>query len=329
MNFHVLFYFKEVKLLSLVSTKKITLDFYNKNIVTVNAKQNDSQSRQLNVACTDSGKKVRLEAKDETAFIRYTKNDGNKIFNHADILEDGTILIEFTEQMLAVVGKQEIEIVLISLGDMTQEELDDIYAIYEHGCTVISTMTFYLNVMPAMADVSVIASTEEYTSLSRALTTLTYLGQLQGTMDATEAAIMVAHDSINVANDATEQANAALEKANGATSVANDAFDEAYRLSEDMREKMNSGEWLSRTTDRGKPDGVASLDASGIIPLEQINAPRFIKNSLTYKSTGYALDASKGAELKTQLDKLPMIHYNDVVDDSIGVDGDVLLVPVS
>lgn len=313
--------------MSLTSTKKIVLDFYNKNIVTVNAKQNDSQSRYLNIACTDNSKKIFLDKMYAAAFVRYTKNDGNKVFNKADILEDGTILVELTEQMLAVVGKHEVEIVLTSLSDKTiNEPSEDINIFYENGCKIISTMTFYLNVMPIMADVSAITSTEEYTSLSNALTSLTYLSQVEGAVNTANSKAELADTAAKAANEAASEAekqinlvNTATASANNAATNASNAANTANNAAQACQNMINNKE-LARLED-------------GKIPSFQINynsLSSVVKNSLDQKTGGlFVLDAYQGYVLKSLVDAMPKIRYNNIVDDSIGNDGDILLVPIS
>lgn len=320
--------------MSLTSTKKIVLDFYNKNIVTVNAKQKDSKSRYLNIVCSDNSRKVYLDKMYAAAYIRYTKNDGNKIFNRVDILNDGTILVEFTEQMLAVVGKHEIEIVITSISDKTiSDPSEDLAIFYENGCTIISTMTFYLNVMPIMADVSEIVSTDEYTSLSRGLTSLTYLTQVEG-------AVITANEKAVFATEAAELANKEAASANDAAEYAIEKADALNAISERAEKAaINCENMLSKpvvySKEKGMIGGVAPLNNVGTIAADYIdeNSLNNIRvNNLTTQSAGsYVLDAYQGYVLNDKIESLFQnhVHYSNTVNNSIGSDGDILLVPVS
>ena len=53
---------------------KISLDFYIRKIITVNAKQLDSDSRVINITCTENGKKFFVDSSTTSAFVRYKKS---------------------------------------------------------------------------------------------------------------------------------------------------------------------------------------------------------------------------------------------------------------
>ena len=58
---------------------KISLDFYIRKIITVNAKQLDSDSRIINITCTENGKKFFVDSSTTSAFVRYKKSDGYEL----------------------------------------------------------------------------------------------------------------------------------------------------------------------------------------------------------------------------------------------------------
>ncbi len=90
----------------------ISLDIYNTNIKTINAKQLDSKSRYVRVSCTEHGKKIELEANTMSAFIRYKRPDGKAVLDMCTISSDGTLVFELTQQMLQVPGKAVADIML-------------------------------------------------------------------------------------------------------------------------------------------------------------------------------------------------------------------------
>lgn len=97
---------------------KISLDFYIRKIITVNAKQLDSDSRVINITCTENGKKFFVDSSTTSAFVRYKKSDGHAVLNQVDILSDGTVNLELTQQMLAVEGRHLVDIMLINKSEL-------------------------------------------------------------------------------------------------------------------------------------------------------------------------------------------------------------------
>lgn len=155
--------------MSLATTTKISLDLYNNNVVTINAKQLDNESRYVNVTCTDYGRKVTLDSSSLSAFVRYKKSDGNDVFNEATILEDGTIQIKLTQQMLATEGRQTADVLILSVAGLTVDDLTYANDFSVVDTRVMSTMTFYINVIPDAVDHNDVASTSEFDALTTAI----------------------------------------------------------------------------------------------------------------------------------------------------------------
>ena len=153
------------------------MDFYNNNMVIVNAKQYDTASRNIVVTCTDSGKTVQLDWTTMSAYTRCTKPDGNYILNRAAINPSGQVQIPLTQQMLAAVGKVTVDIMIFATNNIDIDnlsDLDDINSLYrQKEVTVISTMTFYINVVETAANLPAISSSYEYNALIDGLTSLT------------------------------------------------------------------------------------------------------------------------------------------------------------
>ena len=158
------------------TTNNISLDFYNNNMVIVNAKQYDTASRNIVVTCTDSGKTVQLDWTTMSAYTRCTKPDGNYILNKAAINPSGQVQIPLTQQMLAVVGKVTVDVMIFATNNIKIDnlsDLDDINSLYrQKEVTVISTMTFYINVVETAANLPTISSSYEYNALIDGITSL-------------------------------------------------------------------------------------------------------------------------------------------------------------
>lgn len=158
------------------TTNNISLDFYNNNMVIVNAKQYDTASRNIVVTCTDSGKTVQLDWTTMSAYTRCTKPDGNYILNKATINPSGQVQIPLTQQMLAAVGKVTVDVMIFATNNIKIDnlsDLDDINSLYrQKEVTVISTMTFYINVVETAANLPTISSSYEYNALIDGITSL-------------------------------------------------------------------------------------------------------------------------------------------------------------
>ena len=92
--------------------QEITLDINtNTAYSTVGAKQGDNRSRIIKVHLTNEGEDVEIAAGSQ-AYFRFKKPDGKVVVNTADILDDNTIRVVLTAQILAVAGRGYGDIVL-------------------------------------------------------------------------------------------------------------------------------------------------------------------------------------------------------------------------
>ena len=145
---------------------KISLDFYRRNVISVNAKQLDSESRYIEITCTDNGKKVVLDNTTTSAFIRYKKSDGYYVLNEAEITDTGIVNVKLTQQMLSSQGRNIVDVMLINTTDLTLERVEDIINSERlEGVSILSTMSFYIHVEPTAIDHSEIASSYKYDEL--------------------------------------------------------------------------------------------------------------------------------------------------------------------
>ena len=132
--------------------KHIILDISKNRYVVVVVKQYDKDTRNIIVKITDDGKPFPI---DNTIVPRFKcqKTDGTKIYNDCNILDNGDVQIEITEQLTIVAGMHDCELVLFD------------------GITdaVLHTMSFIVNVKDSVFPDDDVASTDEFNALQNAL----------------------------------------------------------------------------------------------------------------------------------------------------------------
>ena len=151
----------------LVTIEQISLDIHNNSFVSINAKQYDTNSRFVEITCTEDGKQMILDRTKIEASVRYKKPDGNNIFNDVEILENGKVKLELTQQMLAVSGRCQAELMLT----------------YARDESVLSTMYFYVNVLPISINNNRIESSYEYNALLKATVNAQKVAKTAATLD--------------------------------------------------------------------------------------------------------------------------------------------------
>lgn len=174
--------------------KEIKLDMSGGNsCVCVTAKQSDKKTRYIKITLYENGKAFDFP-EDVVARLRAEKPDGNSVLNDEVINEDKSITVELTEQILAVSGTVKAEISLYSLDG-----------------SVLTSCTFYINVISKAFSEEQIESSYEANALNNALNK--------------------ADISISIAEQAAEAAAQAAKNAeNAALTAQNTAIDIALRL---------------------------------------------------------------------------------------------------
>ena len=147
--------------------KKIKLDFYDNQIITVDAKQYDESSRYIQVSCYADGARFYVDKDYNSAFVRCRKPDEYSMFNSCSITDDGDILVELSPQMLVTAGLSLTDIVIIDQSNTEPPIITDEgeIQITDNG-SIISTMRFYLNVLPAPFEYEEIESSSEFQGLN-------------------------------------------------------------------------------------------------------------------------------------------------------------------
>lgn len=185
--------------------KEIDLDFYSKKIVSVDAKQYDINSRYILITCHNQGSTYSLDKDVNIAYIRYKKKDENIIFNTCEITDEGKVLVELTQQMLAAPGNCVADLLIVG----KDEELHN-----------ASTMTFYVNVLPAPYPNEEVESSDEFNALQdlmyKVLTDYEYV---------MENAQKSADNAAESEKNAKESEKNAAESANEASTSASNAKD--------------------------------------------------------------------------------------------------------
>ena len=130
----------------------ISVDFYDKRYILINAKQYDKNSRFLAVTCYNHGKIFPLNAGEHAAYIRYKKPDNYSVFNFCEINNKGKIIVELTEQMLSVQGVALADLVVVNKGDAKVDK-DTLEITSIENASVLSSMLIYVDVSrPAIED---------------------------------------------------------------------------------------------------------------------------------------------------------------------------------
>lgn len=154
--------------MSLQSITNINVDFYDKQYILVNAKQYDKSSRFLLVTCYNHGTLFSVNISEHSAYIRYKKSDDYSVFNFCEITDEGKVLIELTEQMLASDGICYAELVIVNRGSAKVDaETGEIITI--DSASILSTMIFCIDVSETAVGNAEIESSYEYNGLNTAL----------------------------------------------------------------------------------------------------------------------------------------------------------------
>lgn len=185
------------------TTAKITLDLYTKNVVSVNAKQYDNQTRYIEITCVENGIVFTVDKSIMSAFIRFKKPDDNGVFNEVEITSDGKLKIELTEQMLSASGMAIADIFLLRKVFTSEEKPTNIDDIYKVNAPIISIMDFYINITPTALDHSQIESSYEFNALTNALAQIDYNNKKVVELDKT----LTANEDVRKKDEAERKSN--------------------------------------------------------------------------------------------------------------------------
>lgn len=151
--------------MNLEVTKQINVDFLNAKYIQINAKQNDRDSRFILITCCNNGNVFPIDNETYYAYVRYRKPDELGVFNSCDITADGKIMIKLTEQMLAVAGKCYADLVIVN-NSPVEIHKNTGALVLQDGDSIVSTMTFCINVIESPFDNTEIESSYEFNALN-------------------------------------------------------------------------------------------------------------------------------------------------------------------
>lgn len=158
-------------MMALQSITDISVDFYDKRHILINAKQYDKNSRFLSVTCYNRGAIYPISSDKHAAYIRYRKSDGYGVLNLCEINDDGKVIVELTEQMLAASGICYADLIVVD-GGSANVDSDTGEIIGIDGSSILSTMTFCIDVSEVSVDNSEIESSYDYSGLNESLDAL-------------------------------------------------------------------------------------------------------------------------------------------------------------
>ena len=162
--------------------QKLSLDFgRDTHPITVFAKQNDKNTRFLEITPLNCGQAYALED-GITPRLQLTKADGHTVLNDATV-ENGVIVVELTPQALAAAGVAVAEIGLYK------------------GEALLSSQIFYIDVERVAFDKDAPASSDEFNALTAALAEVNTVAERAATIAS------------EIANEAADNANGAAEGA--------------------------------------------------------------------------------------------------------------------
>lgn len=185
------------------TTAKITLDLYTKNVVSVNAKQYDDQTRYIEITCVENGIVFTVDKSTMSAFVRLKKPDDNGVFNEAEVTSDGKLKIELTEQMLSASGRAIADVFLLRKVFTSNEKPTNIDDIYKINAPIISIMDFYINITPTALNHSQIESSYEFNALTNALAQIDFNNKKVVELDKT----LTANEDVRKQNETERKSN--------------------------------------------------------------------------------------------------------------------------
>ena len=333
---------------------KISLDFYIRKIITVNAKQLDDKSRIINITCTENGKKFFVDSSTTSAFVRYKKSDGYAVLNQVDILSDGTVNLELSQQMLAVEGRHIVDIMLINGIELTTETVESILnSETMDGISVLSTMSFYINTEGCAIDGVDIESSYEYNALLDGLGKMVAVDNRMSTLEQTinenetqrQANEEVRKtDEINRAqaetkrqNDTQEairNCNTATSNANIATTNANEAISNAQTATTNANQATESANTATENANNATTNANnAAQEVRNVLNNSGMVLKTDIVHDLETDDQNKVPDATQVKILKSMIDNL-QLRLNSVVNvyfdeekptSDIGKDGDIYM----
>lgn len=282
--------------MALEAIKQINIDFHDSKYISVNAKQFDRLSRFVLATCYHSGNVFPLNKDEHRAFVRYRKVDDLGVFNSCVITDEGKILIELTEQMLAVAGKCYADLVVLENNPVTDdnpiiENTGEL--IVTENDNILSTMTFCINVVENAFDNTEIESSYEYNALNdlmiKATEDYTYV--------MTACKISEQNAKSSVVTTATSEKNAATSEVNAAASATNAKASETSASTSAANAKTSATNAAASATNAKTSETNASTSAANAKTSETTAASEAAKAEAWAKAA--ASEATESSDYAT------------------------------
>lgn len=197
--------------MNLTTTRKLHLDFHQKDFPMINACQYDKNTRYVNITCTDGSLTVILDSTIH-AEARTLTEDGRALLDTVTVQSDGTLLFLLDDTLLATPGRAIVQIDLYqSNGKPTDSDYDEKYK-------RLTTMKFAINVEDAVYSDETIMASDEFNALTdlinKALADYEYV--MEAAQKSADDAKASANSAASSATTATNQAKAAASSASAA-----------------------------------------------------------------------------------------------------------------
>ena len=198
--------------MSIENVQKITLDFCRKNIQSVSVKQYDKNTRYLIVTCTENGKLVKLDKSSMTCRVKVLTPDDRASLDTCTILDDGTVKVPLTENVLFSSGVANAELMITSSDESKR----------------IGTMKFRVIIDSSVYGDERVISSDEFSALTELFEKAdkdytSVITEAKKSADAAKMSEQTVSQFANNMNAATANANNAATLANEATTKANAA----------------------------------------------------------------------------------------------------------
>ena len=313
--------------MSIENVQKITLDFCRNNIQSVSVKQYDKNTRYLIVSCTENGKFVKLDKSYMTCRVKVLTPDDRASLDTCTILDDGTVKVPLTENVLFSSGVANAELMITSsdeskrigtmkfrviidssvYGDERVISSDEFSALTELFEKADKDYTSVITEAKKSADAAKMSATNAKTSETNAKNSET-----NASSSATKAKASEEQSAINatasdnsqrealqsVANAKTAEANA-LSHANDAK-TAKDSSSDYAKLAQSYA-NGSSGTRTNEETDNAKYYSDQAKSVSNSIPtyIKQIenagdSQVSRINEALTNASVNFTVDLTTG-----------------------------------
>lgn len=314
-----------------MSTIKINLDFYNNTLITINAKQHDTFARFINVTCTDQGRKVVLDKESMSVYVGIHKSDSDDEFEHADILSDGTININLTENMLSASGRCYFDVIVFGKGGLTVDDIRLVFSMEDLNTSVLSTMPICLNVVGNAVSYAKLEQHKNYNGLLYAISLAenmeVYIEEQEGLRQNTEAGRVSAENArVNAEKSRVTAENNRVKAENSRVTAENNRVTaENNRVS--VENARVTAESLRVEAEKAREKNVNKVINNANTAVDRANtAASGCEKVINDYSSTFAILDSNGQIPSSQLGNVHKVYYGtSEPSSSLGQDGDIYM----